>query len=138
MEQKYSTILKRTLFEAAKDLRLQRRVTFWQNNDPKHTVRSAMERFTSRHIDWLERPSHSPDLNLGEQLQEHQKIDIPRRSPSNLIKLELLCSKNLAENKSVVESLWRHKPHPPKNTLYTTFLPLHSYVLLCDGSIKSK
>ena len=40
---KYRAILDENLFESAKDLRLGRRFTFQQDNDPKHTARDTME-----------------------------------------------------------------------------------------------
>uniref|UniRef100_A0A803JA48 Tc1-like transposase DDE domain-containing protein n=1 Tax=Xenopus tropicalis TaxID=8364 RepID=A0A803JA48_XENTR len=47
---KYSAILEENLLESAKDLRLGRRFTFQQDNDPKHKARATMEWFKTKHI----------------------------------------------------------------------------------------
>uniref|UniRef100_A0A803KCR5 Tc1-like transposase DDE domain-containing protein n=1 Tax=Xenopus tropicalis TaxID=8364 RepID=A0A803KCR5_XENTR len=47
---KYRAILEETLLESAKDLRLGRRFTFQQDNDPKHKARATMEWFKTKHI----------------------------------------------------------------------------------------
>ena len=61
---KNRTILEENLLESAKDLRLEQRFTFQQDNEPKHTARATMEWFRSKHIPVLEWPSQSPDINL--------------------------------------------------------------------------
>ena len=40
---KYREILEGNLFQSSRDLRLGRRFTFQQNNDPKHTAKATLE-----------------------------------------------------------------------------------------------
>ena len=56
-EAKYRKILDENLLQSAQDLRLGRRFTFQQDNDPKHTAKTTQE---SLNVLW---PSQSPDLN---------------------------------------------------------------------------
>ena len=65
---KYSEILEGNLFQSSRDLRLGRRFTFQQNNDPKHTAKATLEWFKGKHLNVLEWPSQSPDLNPIENL----------------------------------------------------------------------
>ena len=59
---KYREILDENLFQSAQDLRLGRRFTFQQNNDPKHTAKTMQEWLWDRSLNVLECPSQSPDL----------------------------------------------------------------------------
>jgi hypothetical protein len=45
MDDKYRKILEGNLFQSSRDLRLGRRFTFQQNNDPKHTAKATPEWF---------------------------------------------------------------------------------------------
>ncbi|KAJ7335926.1 hypothetical protein JRQ81_013867 [Phrynocephalus forsythii] len=47
---KYRAILEENLLESAKDLRLGRRFTFQQDNDPKDKARATMEWFKTKRI----------------------------------------------------------------------------------------
>ncbi len=53
----------RNLLQSAQDLRLGRRFTFQQDNDPKHTAKITKEWLHNNSVTVLEWPSQSPDLN---------------------------------------------------------------------------
>ena len=60
---KYRQILEENLFESAKTLKLGRKFTFQQDNDPKHIAKATLEWLNKKRINVLEWPSQSPDLN---------------------------------------------------------------------------
>ena len=88
---KYREILDENLLQSAQDLTLERKITFQQDNDPKHTRQTKQERHWDKSLHVLEWPSQSPDLNLIEHLWRDLKIAEWQRSPSNLTELERIC-----------------------------------------------
>ena len=51
---KYREILEGNLFQSFRDLRLGRRFTFQQGNDPKHTAKATLEWVKGKHLNGLE------------------------------------------------------------------------------------
>ena len=88
---KYREILDENLLQSAQDLRLGRRFTFQQDNDPKHTAKTMQEWLRDKSLNVLVWPSQSPGLNPIKHLWRDLKIAVQRRSPSNLTALERIC-----------------------------------------------
>ncbi len=88
---KYRDILDENLLQSAQDLRLGRRFTFQQDNDPKHTAKITKEWLHNNSVTVLEWPSQSPDLNPIEHLWRDLKMAVHQRLPSNLTELERIC-----------------------------------------------
>ncbi len=100
---KYRDILDENLLQSAQDLRLGRRFTFQQDNDPKHTAK--MEWLHNNSVSVLEWPSQSPDLNPIEHLWRDLKMAVHQRLPSNLTELERICKEE-----------WQRIPNPGVKT----------------------
>ena len=47
---KYRQILEENLLQSAKDLRLQQKFAFQQNNDPKHSVKATLEWLQNKNV----------------------------------------------------------------------------------------
>jgi hypothetical protein len=62
-EAKYREILDENLLQSAQDLRLERRFTFQQDNDPKYTAKTTHKLLRDKSLNVLEWPSQGPDLN---------------------------------------------------------------------------
>ncbi len=88
---KYRDILDENLLQSAQDLRLGRRFTFQQDNDPKHTAKIMKEWLHNNSVTVLEWSSQSPDLNPIEHLWRDLKMAVHQRLPSNLTELERIC-----------------------------------------------
>ncbi|CAJ0935306.1 unnamed protein product [Ranitomeya imitator] len=88
---KYRDILDENLFQSALDLRLGRRFTFQQDNDPKHTAKITKECLQNNSVTILDWFSQSPDLNPIDHLWRDLKMAVHHCSPSNLTELERIC-----------------------------------------------
>ena len=88
---KYKEILDENLLQCAQDLRLGWRFTFQQVNDSRHTAKTKQEWLLDKSLNVLEWPSKSLDLKPIVRLWRDLKIDVQRRSPSNLTELEKIC-----------------------------------------------
>ena len=80
--------LNRKSKQSSRDLRLGQMFTFQQDHDPKHTAKATLEWFKGKHLNVLEWPSQSPDLNPFENLWYDLKSAVQQRNPSNLKELE--------------------------------------------------
>ncbi len=74
---KYRDILDENLLQSAQDLRLGRRFTFKEDNDPKHTAKITKEWLHNNSVTVLEWPSQSPDLKPNWASLERPKNGCP-------------------------------------------------------------
>jgi hypothetical protein len=85
---KYREILGGNLFQSSRDLRMGPRFPFQQDNGPKNTANATLEWFMGKHLNVLEWPSQSPDLNPIESLRSDLKIAVHQPNTSILKELE--------------------------------------------------
>uniref|UniRef100_A0A8C5M1X5 Transposase n=1 Tax=Leptobrachium leishanense TaxID=445787 RepID=A0A8C5M1X5_9ANUR len=84
----YQEILDDNVMQSVTNLRLGRRWTFQQDNDPKHTSKSTRAWLQIKGWNILEWPSQSPDLNPIENLWWDLKKAVAVRKPKNVTELE--------------------------------------------------
>ena len=87
----YHQILGENLLPSERALKMGRGLVFQHDNDPKHTAKATKEWLKKKHINVLECPSQSPDLNLIENLWRELKVRVAKRQPRNLNDLENIC-----------------------------------------------
>ncbi|XDV35461.1 hypothetical protein PO909_005404 [Leuciscus waleckii] len=105
---KYGDILDENLLQSALDLRLGRRFTFQQDNDPKHTAKITKEWLHNNSVTVLEWPSQSPDLNPIEHLWRDLKMAVHQRLPSNLTELHQLHDAIMSIWTKISEECFQH------------------------------
>jgi hypothetical protein len=88
---KYREVLEGNLFQSSRDLRLGQR---FQRLTLKQTAKATPEWFKRKHLNVLQWPSQSPDLNPIENLWYDLNIAVYQRKPSNLKELEKFCLGN--------------------------------------------
>uniref|UniRef100_A0AAZ3SH51 Tc1-like transposase DDE domain-containing protein n=1 Tax=Oncorhynchus tshawytscha TaxID=74940 RepID=A0AAZ3SH51_ONCTS len=84
---KYREILDKNLLQSVQDLRLGRRFTFQQNNDPKHTAKTMQKWLRDKSLNVFDWPSQSPIEHLWRDL----KIAVQRCSLSSLTEPQRIC-----------------------------------------------
>lgn len=93
----YQEILDANVMQSVTKLRLGRRWTFQQDNDPKHTSKSTTAWLQKKGWKILEWPSQSPDLNPIENLWWDLKKAVAARKPKNVNELEAFAHEEWAK-----------------------------------------
>ncbi len=75
----------------ARALKMGRECVFQHDNDPKHTAKATKEWLKKKHIEVLEWPIQSPDLNPIQNLWRELKVRVAKRQPQNLNDLKRIC-----------------------------------------------
>uniref|UniRef100_A0A8C5PIU7 Transposase n=1 Tax=Leptobrachium leishanense TaxID=445787 RepID=A0A8C5PIU7_9ANUR len=106
----YQEILDDNVMQSVTNLRLGRRWTFQQDNDPKHTSKSTRAWLQIKGWNILEWPSQSPDLNPIENLWWNLKKAVAVRKPKNVTELEAFAHDEWAKipypDLNPIENLW--------------------------------
>ena len=93
----YQNILREHLHASVQKLGLSQEFVFQQDNDPKHTAKTTKKWFTDNHVQQLEWPSQSPDLNPIENLWRFLKLNINARRPKSIPELKAICKEEWAK-----------------------------------------
>ena len=93
----YQEILDENVMQSVTNLRLGRRWTFQQDNDPKHTSKSTRAWLQIKGWNILKWPSQSPDLNPIENLWWDLKKAVAARKPKNVTELEAFAHEEWAK-----------------------------------------
>ncbi len=102
-------------------------LVFQHDNDPKHTAKATKEWLKKKHINVLEWPIQSPDLNPIENLWRELKVRVAKHQSQNLNDLERIfkeewnkipaemCAKLVTNYKKRLTSVIANKGYCTKN-----------------------